>query len=115
MVKEMHYQIDRASWESIAHTDFYNPPQALFVNGKQKAFLSHGADDSVQIYVEDTQIVIVSENSRMGYAGMEKINRETFEQEFSILAQGEDYENDNLADMSWDEIRDHLEQWDYGD
>lgn len=105
------FEIKRASWESIAGTQFYNPPQALFVNGMQRCFLMLGSNDQCNITVDKQYAYIVCENSGLSYAGLEVIDLSDYTQAFEVFARSEDYDNDGVADMGWDQMLEHFMQW----
>lgn len=111
MIDTDSYVVQRASIESIRHTDYYNPPQALYVNGVQKAFLKCGSDDTSEVYVDKDHIFVVSDRPSLGYAGMQILDRETYEEVFDIFLDGEDYGENGLGDMDMRGILKRLMQW----
>lgn len=111
MIDADSYTVQQAPWDAIAGTDYVNPPMALYVGDTLKTFLKVGSSDHTEVFRDEKYIYVVGENTRLDYASLQVFDAETYEEEFEIFIDGEDYDNDNISDMSMEQIRDHLLQW----
>lgn len=64
---------------------------------KQVFTIGAGSGDSIAVYHDKTHVYVYSENSGLGYAGLEVFERETGEQCFDIFLQ----HDDGSGDLDW--------------